>query len=158
MSRVVKFLALTLIVALAAGLVGCAETQYQPGGSSPTPPAETGKKIIITYSSNITNKVGEREWQKADPGYTYLILDLDIENQGYESFSTGRSAFSVVVSNVGYDVTYVGLDDMLKVVDLLDGGRITGKLAFEVPEDVTDVGYQVRYESVREYNIQGIKR
>lgn len=86
------------------------------------------------------------------------MLDLDVENRGYESFITGHYAFSVVVNNVGYDVTYVGLEDTLKVVDLLGGGGITGKLAFEVPEEVMDVGYQVRYESFWEYNIEWVKQ
>ena len=48
------------------------------------------------------NQVGE--WNKADPGYTYLVLDLDIENRGYDSFSTNPLNFSVVVNNVKYNV------------------------------------------------------
>jgi hypothetical protein len=47
---------------------------------------------------------------------------------------------------------------MLKVVDLLDGGRISGKLAFEVPKEVTSMGYQLKYHDWKEYNIKWIKQ
>ncbi len=55
MNRVIKFLALTLIVALAVGLplglVGCAETQYHPGEGAP--PA-TEKLEILSHSMSTT--------------------------------------------------------------------------------------------------------
>lgn len=95
---------------------------------------------------------------EADPGYTYLVVSLDIENKGYDSFSIAGGHFSAVVNNVAYNVVYVGLENMLKVVDLLDGGRISGKLAFEVPKEVTSLGYQLKYEGFKEYNIKWIKQ
>ena len=127
-------------------------------------PSPITKQIVISYSSTTANHLGEyfeylEEWMyEADPGYTYLVVSLDIKNNGYDSFSTGHYAFSVVVNNAGYGVTYVGVEDLLKVVDLLDGGRITGKLAFEVPKEVTSLGYQLKYDAFKEYNIEWIKQ
>jgi len=97
------------------------------------------------------------EWlYEADPGYTYLVVSLDIENKGYESFSTNSFYFSVIVSNVEYDTTWVGLEDKLKAVDLLNGGSTSGKLAFEVPKDVSTTSYQLKYQAWESYNIEWI--
>jgi len=123
---------------------------------TPSPPSPT-KQIIIKYSATTMTQIGS--WDKADEGYTYLVLDLDIENDGYDSFSTNPFYFCVIVNNVKYDSAFVfELEDELKLVDLLDGGRVSGKLAFEVPEEVTSLGYQVKYESWEEYNIKWIER
>lgn len=119
-------------------------------------PPVTTKEIVITYSSYTTDQIGE--WNKADQGYTYLVVSLDIENKGYDSFNTGHCFFSVVVNNVAYNVEYVGLGNILKVVDLLNGGKISGKLAFEVPKEVTSTGYQLKYQTWKEYNIEWIKQ
>ena len=94
---------------------------------------------------------------EADPGYTYLVVSLDIENKGYESFSTNSFYFSVIVSNVEYDTAWVALEDELKTVDLLNGGSTSGKLTFEVPEEVTSTGNQLKYQAWETYNIKWIK-
>lgn len=80
-------------------------------------------------------------------------------NQGYDSFSTNPLYFYVVVSNVKYSAAFVmGLENELKVVDLLDGGKAAGEIAFEVLLEVSSVGYQIRYEAFREYNIEWVKQ
>lgn len=61
MSKVIRFLALALVLALVVGLslglVGCAETQYQPGGEpSPAPAAE--KLQILSHSMSIDQVFG----------------------------------------------------------------------------------------------------
>lgn len=88
------------------------------------------------------------------------MVSLDIKNNGYDSFSTNPFYFSVIVNNVEYDTAWVCvmLEDELKIVDLLDGGRIFGKLAFEVPKEVTSTGYQLKYQAWEEYNIEWIKQ
>ena len=152
-----RFVAFTFLCIIATLIFGCGQPSTSPptGPSAPSTPPTT-KEIVITYSSYTTDKIVE--WNKADEGYTYLVVSLDIANKGYDSFSTGSWFFSVVVNNVAYNVEYVGLEDMLKVVDLLDGGRISGKLAFEVPKEVTSLGYQLKYDAFKEYNIEWIKQ
>ena len=111
-----------------------------------TPPAGTGKRITITYSSSIMESYdGAYGKQEPGSGYTYLVLNLDIENQGYESFAAAGGLFSVVVNNVEYGCTSVGLENTLGYVDVLDGGRISGGLAFEVPAEVSSAGYEPKY-------------
>jgi hypothetical protein len=152
-------LVFSILWMIALLLTGCGAPSISPP-TTPSPPATpspaTTEEIVIRYSSYTTDQVVE--WNKADPGYTYLVASLDIENKGYDSFSTGHCFFSVVVNNVAYNVEYVGLENMLKVVDLLDGGRISGKLAFEVPKEVTSMGYQLKYHDWKEYNIKWIKQ
>jgi len=118
------------------------------------------KAIIIKYSVTITNERKGWLWtMKADPGYTYLVVNLDIENDGYDSFTTGQGLFYVVVKQVKYDTGYYYPEkDALKSVDLLDGGKISGKIAFEIPEVVLSAGYQFGYrrESWEPYNIKWI--
>jgi len=159
-----RFVVFAFLCIIATLIFGCGQPSTSPssGPSVPSTPPTT-KQIVISYSSTTTEHLGEwYEWYgyeyEADPGYTYLVVSLDIENNGYDSFSTGHCFFSVVVNNVAYNVIYVGLENMLKVVDLLDRGRISGKLAFEVPKEVTSLGYQLKYDAFKEYNIEWIKQ
>ena len=128
----------------------------EPTSTPSTTP--TSKEIVIGYSSYTTDQIVE--WNRADPGYTYLVIDLDIENRGYDSFNTSCSCFLVIVNNVKYEYSdaVLDLEDCLRNVDLLDGGRISGKTVFEVPEEVVRSGYQLKYESWEEYSIQWIKQ
>jgi hypothetical protein len=137
---------------------GCVSSTPSPQGQPSTPSAsDIAKRVIIEYSSTTTQQIGE--WSKAKPGYVYLVLDLHIENQGYDSFSTNPLFFYVVVSNVKYSVAFVmGLEDELEVVDVLNRGEVRGKIAFEVPAEVSNTGYQIRYEAFKEYNIDWVKR
>lgn len=158
-----RFLAFSLLCIIVTLTFGCAPPSISPpaGPSAPSTPSAT-KEVVIRYSSTTTEHLGEwfeymEEWlYEADPGYTYLVVSLDIENKGYESFNTGSWNFAAIVSNVEYDTTWVTLDDRLKVVNLLDGGRISGKLAFEVPKEVTSTGYQLKYQAWESYNIEWI--
>ena len=149
-----------VIVTFMVGLVASGCVPSTP--SSPVQPSapglsEAAKKIIIEYSSATKQQIGE--WSKGKPGYVYLVLDLHIENQGYDSFSTNPLFFYVVVSNVKYSAAFVmGLESELKVVDLLDGGKTAGEIAFEVPPEVSSAGYQIRCEAFREYNIEWVKQ
>ena len=155
-----RIIILAVLLVLLMGLIlpGCVPSTPSSPAGAPTPTVpETAKKIIIRYSSSTMNQVGE--WNKADPGYTYLVLDLDIENRGYDSFSTNPLNFSVVVNNVKYNVAWVTTENLLKAVDLLNGGKANGTLAFEVPTEVSSAGYQIRYAGfLTEYDIEWIKQ
>lgn len=160
-----RFLVFSLLCIIVTLTFGCGQPSTSPPGGPSTPGTTPAtKEVVISYSSTTTDHLGEyfeylEEWMyEADPGYTYLVVSLDIENNGYDSFSIAGGYFSAVVNNVAYNVVYVGLENMLKVVDLLDGGRISGKLAFEVPKEVTSLGYQLKYEGFKEYNIKWIKQ
>lgn len=147
-AKIIAIIAACVLVIVVIAIVGTS------GESAPAPPPD--KTIVIKYSCITTDQIGE--WFHADSGYTYLVISLDIRNTGYDSFGTNPFYFSVIVNDVRYDTTWVGLDDELKMVDLLDGGKISGKLAFEVPEEVTSTGYQLEYQAWETCDIEWIKQ
>ena len=159
-NSILKAACLVIVVFMSgAGVFGCVSSTPSPRGQPSAPStSEATKRIIIEYSSITTQQIGE--WNKAKPGYVYLVLDLHIENQGYDSFSTNPLNFSVVVNNVEYNVAFVvGLENKLKAVDLLSGGKARGTLVFEVPTEVSSGGYQIRYKAfLTKYNIEWIKQ
>lgn len=158
-NNLLKAACLVIVVSLAgAGVLACVSSTPSPPGQPSAPSAsDTTKMVTIEYSSTTTQQFGE--WSKAKPGYVYLVLDLHIDNRGYDSFSTNPLYFYVVVNNVKYSVAFVmGLEDELKVVDLFSGGKTAGRIAFEVPAEVCSTGYQIRYEAFRDYNIKWVKR
>ena len=113
-------------------------------------------EIVMKYSATTASQIGV--WHVAKSGHTYLIVDLDIENKGYESFSTNPLNFYVVVDRVRYSTAWVILDGDLEVVSLLDGGKTSGRIAFEVPQDVMRLGYELVYDSFRTYDIKWIEQ
>lgn len=140
-----------LIVALAAIVVFSLGAECEAPTASPGVPAE----IIIRYSATTARSIG---FLAPEAGYIYLILDLDVENRGYESFSTGWG-FYVVVDRVKYSTAgTLLLENSLKSVDLLDGGRVSGRVSFEVPQDVLSLDWEPRYEGIWDYNIKWIRQ
>jgi uncharacterized repeat protein (TIGR02543 family) len=118
-----------------------------------TTPTST-PQIIIKYSSTTTNQIGQIFTAKS--GYTYLILDLNIENNGYESFDTYEGYFYVIVNNVQYSNTPTGTENELEDVSLLSGGQTSGNIEFEVPQNVVSLGYQVGYSYLPQYSIKWV--
>jgi len=139
-----------------------------PSTTKPTPtPAPTSKEIVMGYSVTITNErdswIGPSPSLHAETGYTFVLVNLDIENDGYESFETGQFLFCIVVNKVRYIADfYYPEEEALKSVDLLDGGKISGKIVFEVPEEVLTAGYQLGYRlktaAGESYNIKWVKQ
>lgn len=111
-------------------------------------------KILIEYSASKQDKIGESMFaDEAQEGMTYLILDMDITNEGYKEFSTNSLYFSVVVDNIEYDSAWVTeLEDELGTHNILNEGKLSGNLAFEVPEDVNN--FEIVYDAWENYNIE----
>ena len=132
---------------------------YYVGGMYNTTSTHTPKgKVVIRYSDTITNYIVSRGYgEYSEPGQLFLVLDLDIENQGYASISTAASLFSVILNDVEYSQRVTGVVDALKSVDLFDGERIIGEVVFKVPQEVMSVGYQPRYQDPIIDNVKWIK-
>jgi len=143
--------------------------------SNPTPPvlptpvsapsstpltAPSTQKVIITYSATTTNQIGTDVLQQTpQAGNTYIIFNMTIQNQGYDSFSINPSIFSLsanVANNLQYPPTFVNLDNPLPTVVLLSGGIVTGELAFEVPAGISN--WWINYMTFSTYNIQWVKQ
>lgn len=78
---------------------------------------------------------------------------MTIENKGYESFNTASSNFCVEVSEYSYNARLSQLDTL----ELPDGGKIQGKLTFQVPPQAAlpKTGYTLAY-SGKAYNIRWV--
>jgi hypothetical protein len=110
----------------------------------------TEKQITVTMGDAIImDKVG---YSEAQPGKTYLVLPLQLENQGYDSIDYNPWYCKLAIDNVQYNDAFIGyslagmgypsLDDM---VTLKDGGKIKGYMGFEVPKAGT-YNYQFAFE------------
>ena len=118
--------------------------------------------IKIAYQGNYM-------WVK-DTSSLYLLVDLIIENKGYESFNTSPRYFSLLIGNIfgkpgTTDPIYYdgdisnerdGAYSDLRAFDLQNGGKITGTLAFQVPKNIlaSTESYRINYSGVRTYNIE----
>lgn len=109
------------------------------------------QNIIISYSAQKVNSLGE--YIEAPTGKLFLVITMNIENHGYESFSVGSAYFSVIANNVKYHASGYSytIDSKLDSVDLLDGGSTKGSLVFEVPSNIGS--YQIQYSGFGDYNI-----
>jgi len=131
------------------------ETEPEPSA----PPITTSKNITISYVGTesehliwISHGLSGIEMPSTDK--LFLVMNITISNNGYESFSTSPFRFYVIADNVKYDFdsnTYL-LDDW-ETVDILDGGTFHGTLVFQVPESTSSyiLGYEVyftRYDIV----------
>jgi len=116
-------------------------------------------KIIVEYSASTKKILGKNEFvsDEAKSGMTYLILDMTITNQGYEEFSTNPFYWNVIVDNVKYDIAFVmNLDNELGTRTIMNNGKISGNIAFEVPESVDT--FEIVYEAFQTYNIEYIQK
>ena len=149
-----KRLLMTILVVCAFFSLGgnCEAPTASPPADSTTEQAE----IIIKYSATTASQIGS--WSVAKPGHIYLVVSLDIENRGYQSFSTNSFFFYAIVNQVKYSAAWVSLDDELPLVDLLDGGRVSGKIVFEVPKQNGSVTYSLTYEAWLTYNIRWVEQ
>lgn len=133
---------LTLLVGLCI-VTGCVSAQDQYIG------------IKYKGESFTTDSLGQ--YVTAPPGMTYLVVKLDIENHGYDSFSTNPNYFKVIIDNIQYDYSWqsYNLKDIgkqeLPSVTMLDGGKESGYLAFEIPKQSTI--YTLVYKAWSNYNI-----
>lgn len=108
------------------------------------------KYILWDYSGYTTNHVG---YFDADSGYTYMVIDIELENHGYSEFDVNPFYFEAVVNKVQYEcdtATFDSAINTLPSVTLQDGGAISGQLVYMVPEDATQ--YSIKYNGWADYN------
>ena len=111
-------------------------------------PAADSRNITISYSyqtADVVTPIYGDDIQ-SDPGRDFLIVNMTIENNGYESFSTNQYWFHVIVEDIEYDFDYhlVLLEDWM-TVDVLDGETFQGILMFQIPESASS--FTLVYES-----------
>jgi len=110
--------------------------------------------VIIRYTERYTEQIYERT---PSQGYTFLIVTLDIENKIDRKFTADPMYFKVIVNNVEYNYASatLSLNNSLKsFVDLHKNGRISGSVAFEVPEGTS--AYTLVYKGLGDWKINWI--
>jgi len=93
--------------------------------------------VLIKCQGTTYSKLGP--YTEAGVGKVYLVTNLQIENHGYDEFYVNPNYVKVEANNVLYDYSWVSLEDIglpsLDSVTLMDGGSVTGALAFEIPSN-----------------------
>jgi hypothetical protein len=118
--------------------------------------------VLISYTDSYM-------WVK-ETSRLYLLIDMTIENKGYESFNTSPERFKLQLGNIigRFETTTPiafdgnisnekdGAYSNLRSYDLQNGGKLNGTLAFPVPTDIyaATERYSLDYKGVRSYNIQ----
>ena len=144
-----------MLLAILSLVLSC----YLPSTSPPSTPdtTPTTPQIIITYSSTTMTQIGFAT--QPSSGHVYLVLDMTIENQGYDSFNLNPFYFAVVVDNVRHGIAIaVELDNGLKAAAMLNGDTVQGKLAFEIPQEASTTDFRVVYQALAHYNIEWIEQ
>jgi hypothetical protein len=122
-------------------------------------------EISIAYSESYM-------WIK-ETSTLYLLVNFDIQNKGYESFSTSPEKFALKIGEVFGepaplpDIAFDGqLNNErngsysdLRSFELQDGARLSGVLAFKVPVSIfkSMESNKIIYSGIRTYNIQWTK-
>ena len=149
---------LTSSTTVSTQVVDTTTTQVFTLPPAPTTTADT-RKVIITFSPTLLTQIGTGYYpEKPDKGNIFLVLDMTIENKGYEEFNTNPNYFYVVINNIKYDYSWAssGLDNRLPTIDLLNNGKVSGQLAFEVPTG--SANFTPLYEAWSKYNVQWVAK
>jgi hypothetical protein len=118
-------------------------------------PTAESKNITISYSAEtadvVTTIYGDDI--QSDSGRDFLILNITIDNNGYDSFNTNPYWFKVTVGNIAYRFDYhLVLMENWMTVDVLDGETFQGTIMFQIPESASS--FTLDYESAfNEYKI-----
>ncbi len=156
-SRKVLWIVLGVIVLLI--IIGVASSG---GNSTPTKVGETNTNTVSTstqYKVGDVIKIGDytltvnkatRNWQspadydKPEAGKEYVLVEVTITNEGKSSASYNTFDFKMQDSNgVQKTETFTMADNKLNSGSLAAGGKITGNLVYDVPQD--DAGLKLLF-------------
>lgn len=118
-------------------------TSYSP----PPPTTGVARSIIVTYSGTTATQIGTGPFPvKPAVGNVFMVVNLTIQNQGYASFSVMDWYFKLNLSDTEYnreDITT--LQSKLSTADVLNGGSLTGQMAFEIPSSSAYQTFELDY-------------
>ena len=118
-------------------------TSYSP----PPPTTGIGRSIIVTYSGISATQIGTGSFPvKPTSGNIFMVVNLTIQNQGYASFSVMDWYFKLNLSNTEYNCENISvLQNRLSTADVLNGGSLTGQMAFEIPASSAYQNFELDY-------------
>lgn len=88
-------------------------------------------------------------------GTSNLIVNLTIDNHGYDSFEANKSFFSVVAKGISYPDTDCYVADALSDSNVQNGGTLNGAIPFAVPSMTNE--FTMKYIGPGSYNIKWIE-
>jgi hypothetical protein len=88
-------------------------------------------------------------------GTSTLIINLTIDNHGYDSFEANKSYFSVVAKDISYTETDCYVADAFLDADVPNGGTLNGAIPFAVPSMTNE--FTMKYTGPGSYNINWIE-
>jgi hypothetical protein len=133
--------------------------------------ADTTNNIAISYSTLETTQLGLKfagynTFDYPYSGFTYLIVNMTIENNGYDDFSTAPSYFYVIADNTEYSYSasetfslnfdFYSYDHftLWKNVYIQNGENFAGTMVFQIPEDsIIRIGYKGNNSQSQSYDI-----
>lgn len=140
---VVIAVVVTFSLLLAAGCLPFALTSATTGAETLAEGEMPSKFIAVDYSASYSLKLGE--FFVARAGSIYLVLNLEIENHGYETFNTNPMFWSVVIDGQDYRSEIVLIGDDLEAGSVADGGSTSGRVAFIVPRTAEGAELEIKY-------------
>jgi hypothetical protein len=113
-------------MAIMLSLSGCVEKQ-----ASETP----SQYLLINHSAELKDYIGR--YTESLPGKTFLVIDMMLENHGYSTIDINPNYFAIVIDKVvyPYDKATYSTESPLTSSALLNGGKISGYLVFQIPSD-----------------------
>jgi tetratricopeptide (TPR) repeat protein len=114
------------------------------------------KYVLLDSLDDLTTY--ELGYSEADPGKQYILVNIKVENHGYDEFNLDPFCIKMIVNKIVYDRVYLSLATNgyppLEEVTLQDGGEMSGYIAFSVPDGTDE--YSLRYDqwSWDDYNIK----
>lgn len=123
-------------------LLNCQNEAGSSSSSSDETYSNTQGKVVIECTlERRAERIGTGRFaDEPDPGYDYAIVNVDITNDGCPEFYVTPHRFTLFTGNVGYSsALVVHLENELRSVDIRDGGQVSGKIAFEIPENRHDM-------------------
>ena len=160
--RLARIAAIALLITSSVFAIACGSSSTSNPTATPTlsptaTPIST-QLVTVTYSSTIASQI-ETNYPKSR--YVYLIMSMEIWNQGYEHVNMSRNDFYTVVNNVKYYTAPLTLSSDLfwefpSSMSISDGVQDTFKAAFEVPIGTTT--FSMQYGGYGTYNIQWVQQ
>lgn len=171
MKKLLKFIGIAFLALIVLGAVGSmlgGETESEKKNNTEAQSSKKEKKEKKEKSSEEvgvgeTLRVGDVEFtiksfetvNKIGSGFTeqtpetegavFLVIDTTVKNVGKEAINTDSSFFSVLTSDdITYSASTIVNDGYFLFESINPGLEQSGKVAFEIPQGLTDLQVQVQ--------------
>jgi hypothetical protein len=95
----------------------------------------------FNFHAETVNSIGEYFY--VPHGYKYLVITYRIKNDGYNVIPTSGAYWKLRANRIYYSYSSATYDESINHIEVsvLNGGDITNKIVFLIPNDVTSVTF-----------------